>query len=1381
MNRPESDRRVCEQCGALLTRHLRDGLCSRCIARFSLLDAEEGEGGPVTDNQSSVVSSEGEHVGGERSKLEGQESGGRGERPQEVPHPPFKVRFGDYELLEEIAHGGMGVVYRARQVSLNRTVAVKMLLFGQFAGKTAFERFRAEAQTAAQLQHPNIVAIHEIGETDGQPYFSMDYVAGRNLADLVRDRPMAAPHAAVYVRKIALAVQYAHTQGVLHRDLKPANVLIDEADEPRVTDFGLARRLVGDSELTLTGQVVGSPNFMPPEQGAGKKARLGPASDVYGLGALLYCLLTARPPFVAETFEATLEQVLHTEPVAPRQLNPGLPLDLETICLKCLEKDPARRYASAAELADELDRFLKGDPIHARPIGSVGKLWRWCRRKPAVARMAGGSLVAVLVVSAIAAWRVGRAREQQRRETYYAAVALADKFIQEGGTDRAMDLLLQCPEEFRHWEWGYLVAQCHQELLSIDSHTNRIPDHVYSYIGNVAFDITGRFLITHGFDRRIKIWSALTGREVAQLQTTNLSGTSWALHPSGPFLAVGTSNGLVRCLDLEARREFAVLSRAGTSETAATDAAIEIGEVTSMAYAPDGTALAAATASGTVTVWEVGAGRERWTTSFPVRSPEVRFTTNGNRLVVKGHLGAWWLSPTTGSVLKSEQLDSLRYWEMFVSPDGDSVVTFGTEGEVELRVAGGAPRRLGTSSGDQVSSSRRVFFSRDGRLFCTGGDRGTARVFRMPSGEEMLSLPERVHFANFSPGGRRLVVLTADRRVQVWDLERRAKAMTLRGHLMLVECAEFAPDGGRIATADQNGVVKIWPGSPGRAAWANGPWPHCFRTSPDGRFVVGNCVVGRMKIWDPDSGRLVRTLRARFDKPVQSDLSPDGKSIVTAALDPIARVWDLASGSLAGTYQGHTNGLCCVRFSHDGRFLATSDTVGIVKLWDVASRSQRLSLETGMLRVWGIEFNKPCDRAVVTSWGCRAFVWNLNSGQVERWLPGPAAALGSFFAPDGQTLVVFAMDGSIRVYDTVSWKVKTILKSRGRGTSGLDFTPDSRRMAVPSADHASFGFDAGVLQIWDAEHWREIVAIRSEVDQFGEARFIKPDGLRLVVPNSDGMVYQFEAFPWRAREYAGLPGATFGERIRAYATDYWRRRLAKEQEAVGLGSAEDDAGPWIDDLCSIPRASRCEARQIDLSLHYNLRLDANLDLYHNPADVDLTLAQFPTGSIDLLGVRFDARGVVLARAFDPIGGVIAQERWAPFPVRVEGIHVDQQARRLHVLHGVCLGLAQNFKEGTMVGSYVWHFEDGTIHEEPIVYGRDLRDWLIPDTEPPAELGRGRIGWIGDSPFAKKSAARMRVYLTTYANPRPDLKVSHIDFVSSMTQAAPFLIAMTVEP
>ncbi|HEY5911088.1 MAG TPA: protein kinase [Verrucomicrobiae bacterium] len=1290
--------------------------------------------------------------------------------------------FGDYRLEGELGRGGMGVIYRAQQLSLNRAVALKMILAGPLGSAEFGRRMRVEAEAAAGLDHPNIVPIYEVGEHEGQPFYTMRLVEGTNLAQALKQGPFEPRRAAELMATVARAIQHAHERGVLHRDLKPSNILLDLHDQPHVTDFGLAKIVHADSTLTLSQAGLGTPSYMAPEQAAGGSRNLTTAADVYSLGAILYELLTNRPLFHAETPLQVLQQVVDRQPEPPSRINPRIDLDLETICLKCLEKEPPQRYSSAAELADELGRYLRTEPIQARPIGLMGKGWRWCRRKPALAGMGAAALALVLIVSAIALWRVGRSRQQERRETYYSSVALADKFIQEGATDRAMELLLQCPEEFRHWEWGYLVAQCHQDILTIDGPTNRLPDPAYSYIKDLSFDAMGRHLVAYGADRRIKVWDAFTGRELPGTKATNMSGTSWALHPTRPSLAVGMSKGVVRCLDLEVGRELAVLSPRGASETGVTGTRPGNEEVTGVAYSPDGSAVAAATVSGCVSLWESQSGRERWCVSIPARSPEVRFTTDGKRLIVKGHLVVWRLNPTTGSTLKSEQLDPLKYWEIFVSPDGNFVITFSAAGELELRDAEGTPRRLGTMMGDHADLSRRAFFSSDSRLFCTGGDRGTARVFRAPSGEEVLSIPDRVHSASFSPDGGRLVILTADRSVQVWDLERRAKAMTLRGHLMVVECAAFSPDGSRVATADLNGVVKIWPGSPGRSAWVNGPWPHCFKSSPDGRLVVGNCLVGRMKVWDPETGHLLRTIRSRCDKPIQSDLSPDGKLMVTAALDPVARVWEVATGNLVETYLGHTNGLVCVRFSHDGRFLATSDNAGGVRLWDVGSHSPRLSLETGMPCAWGIEFDAPCDRAVVTGWGGHALVWNLKSGLVEHRLGESVGTAASFFSPDGQTLAVTTMDGGILVYETTTWKLKQVLKSRGRGTSSLGFSPDGRRMAVPSADHPAFGFDAGVLQIWDAEHWREITGIRSELDQFGDARFIGPEGLRLVVPNSDGMVYQFEAFPWRTSAYSKFPGATLGDRIRAYAKDYWQRRLAKEGEASKLSETERETSPWVDDLCLAPRSPRCEARQIDLSKHYNLRLDANIELFYNPADVDFNLSQFPAGCVELLGVPFDARGVLMARAFDPLRSrQQAEERWEPLPVRVEGIPVNQHAQKLHVLHGARLVWTTDLKDGTPVGAYVWHFEDGTTHEEPIIYGCHLRNWWVPDTEPPVDLERGRIAWVGNTPFARKYGARLRVYLTTYANPRPDLKVSHIDFVSKMTQAAPFLIALTTEP
>lgn len=371
--------RNCPQCGAALTAEAPEGLCPACMMKAGLAS------GGLNPNAATVGSS-----------------------PTQAINPEAGVRvryFGDYELLEEIARGGMGIVYKARQVSLKRPVALKMILAGEFATEAELKRFRTEAEAAANLQHPNIVAIHEIGEHNGQHYFSMDYVEGRNLAELTNGQPMQAQRAAGYVKTIAEAIHFAHQRGTLHRDLKPQNVLIDTSDRVRITDFGLAKQTQRESSLTQTGVVMGSPSYMPPEQATGRHDQVGPHSDVYSLGAVLYELLTGRPPFLAESAMATMMKVVEQEPASPRKLNPHVPPDLETICLKCLEKRPERRYSSARALAEELDRFLRHEPIQARPASALRKAVSWSRRHRALMTAAVSAVVLLLAGLAYGLWQ----------------------------------------------------------------------------------------------------------------------------------------------------------------------------------------------------------------------------------------------------------------------------------------------------------------------------------------------------------------------------------------------------------------------------------------------------------------------------------------------------------------------------------------------------------------------------------------------------------------------------------------------------------------------------------------------------------------------------------------------------------------------------------------------------------------------------------------------------------------------------------------------------------------------------------------------------------------------------------------------------------------
>ncbi len=311
--------------------------------------------------------------------------------------------LGDYELLEELGRGGMGVVFKARQQSLNRLVAVKMILAGRLASPQDVKRFRAEAEAAAALDHPGIIPIYEVDEVGGQHFFSMAYVEGENLAAHVRMTPMLPRLAAEVIGKLAEAVEYAHQRGIIHRDLKPGNVLMDASGQPRITDFGLAKRVTPGDSASSSGDVCGTVSYMPPEQAEGKADKLGPPTDVYALGATLYCLLTGRPPFQSANPLDTLLQVVQQEPVPPRQLNGSIPVDLETICLKCLQKEPQRRYVTAALLGEDLRRFLRDEPILARPPSAGEQLRRWSRRHPglALSMLITGSAVTTLLLGSV--------------------------------------------------------------------------------------------------------------------------------------------------------------------------------------------------------------------------------------------------------------------------------------------------------------------------------------------------------------------------------------------------------------------------------------------------------------------------------------------------------------------------------------------------------------------------------------------------------------------------------------------------------------------------------------------------------------------------------------------------------------------------------------------------------------------------------------------------------------------------------------------------------------------------------------------------------------------------------------------------------------------
>jgi hypothetical protein len=477
------------------------------------------------------------------------------------------VQLPGYDIIRELGRGGMGVVYQARQVALNRTVAVKMILAGAHAGEANLARFLTEAEAVAQLQHPHIVQIFEIGRHEGLPYFTLEFVPGGSLADKVRDHPLPAREAAQLVEQLAKGVAYAHQRGIIHRDLKPENVLLAEDGTPKITDFGLAKRVAVEpgaaspgSGLTATGAVLGTPSFMAPEQAGGKPSAIGPAADIYALGAILYRLVTGRPPFQAATPLDTILQVVSDDPLAPRQLAPKCPRDLETICLKCLQKEPRKRYASAANLSEDLRRFQSSEPIQARPVGRLERAVKWARRNPGVFRwmvaFAAVCLLFSVIVLAFAVRIVGladfatrqandlkeinldlyaarddalskakTAREAQHlteRANYFNSIGLAHQLWLANSVERAQKVLEGCPRELRHWEWDYLNRLVHAgELTTYRGHQGVIHNLVYAPTGT-------SILSTNGMGE-VRCWSAATG------------ATQWQAVPKVPIARQGDS------------------------------------------------------------------------------------------------------------------------------------------------------------------------------------------------------------------------------------------------------------------------------------------------------------------------------------------------------------------------------------------------------------------------------------------------------------------------------------------------------------------------------------------------------------------------------------------------------------------------------------------------------------------------------------------------------------------------------------------------------------------------------------------------------------------------------------------------------------------------
>lgn len=1057
--------KTCPDCGSPIPPDAERGLCPRCV--FGLAGAQDGQA-QLTQESATPVDDGPTRVSG---PAEGS--------PVSTEGAPSLGTFGDYQLLEEIARGGMGVVYRARQKSLGRMVAVKTILAGQFAGKQIAQRFRSEAGAAAVLQHPNIVAVHEVGVHEGVHFFSMDYVSGPNLAQLVGNRPLLAPQAARYTQHIAEAIHYAHQQGILHRDLKPSNVLIDPAtDQPRVTDFGLAKRLDTESSLTVSGQVLGSPNFMPPEQAGGRKDKVGRTSDVYGIGGILYYLLTARAPFQGETLEGVITQVIHSEPISPRLLNPAVPRDLETICLKCLGKEPDKRYATAKDLADDFTRFLKHEPIHARPVGISGKTWRWCRRRPALASLTAAVFVLLLTLgigAPIVAFRIDRDRAQLERQVYAADIRRAHADLENGYLEGARQRLrkylpLGASRELRGFEWRLLWDW------------TRPGEHSIQWQGTAKLNASSlspdgtRLALVEG-DFTIHVLELPSARHLKTLTgfTTRIGVLGISFSPNGKWLAA--KGGKLRVWSTDTWAEVTAPIQGADPMVSPCDA---------VAFSPDSTTIAMRALEGGAGVWST----ESWKrlTDIPSANPVyprafaqlMAYSRDGKLLAASDfnairilragsfefvtNLGPATLTP----VFFHDTVQALGWSSNHLAAGyRDGTLAIWDSSTWRLRAAFKAHPRGWLQALD---------FSPDGKLLATGGGDDVIKLWSVARFAASTGPGEKPHASaslighgngllalKFLAAGDRLISSSQDGTLRLWSNWRLDEGSVLAGTQFP---SGYQSNGMALVCLHTDGTHQLWDPRSRRSLgpltlppYDSNVFPSIL--SPDGD-TLALCSSNRLSLWSVSR----QSELAVFDTtPSQVAFSPAGDWVAAAteeSKDSFLQAWDIRS-----SLEVFRSKECVTSFafSPDGHWLAMSPSAGGVTLWDI--KAKRLRTIDGLRGKYQFVSFSPDSRMLAVHGGHVALsrsIWlvNLPSGRVSGPLSAPAMLSSSVFTPDGRTLISRDADNNITFWNIVTQQ-ELMTVARPSSFNFLVLSPDGNSLALKApADRA----DIGQVEIW---------------------------------------------------------------------------------------------------------------------------------------------------------------------------------------------------------------------------------------------------------------------------------------------------------------------------
>jgi WD40 repeat protein len=1020
--------------------------------------------------------------------------------------PPKALSFGDYEVLGEIDRAGMGVVYRARRVSLNKVVALKMIRDDELASPDDVQRFHREAENVAALDHPNIVPIYDFGEHEGRPFFSMKLVEGGSLAQHVRRFAGKPRDVARLMEIVARAVHYAHQRGILHRDLKPANILLEitedtEAAEkgqeapsrgknvraasefsvssvvPMVADFGLARRLDGVGGLPASGVIEGTIPYMAPEQTAGTKG-LSTAADVYGLGAVLYELLTGRRPFQGANPLEVLSQVREKEPAAPRGIDRKVNRDLEVICLKCLHKQPAKRYGSAQGLADDLRRFTEGRPIKARRVRWPERAAKWARRRPAVAALLTATVLLALLGGAGVGWKWWEAEtalQKVNAELYRSRINRADGYITARQNSLADKELDECPEALRGFEWYYLKRLCRRNVVVLPGE-DVAPNGRAARVRGLQYSPDGRLLATASADGRVNVWDPIKGRLLwTRVGHSGPANAVCFCAQRGRLLVVSAGEDqAVRVWEADGGKKIQELPGAGSL----------------MAGSRDGRRIASA-----------GFGQ----------SVALRQAVDGSDEVFRKDPG--------GDI----PLGKTSALGLAMSPDGRYLAACGGEAMVQVWDLE-AHEQLPLPAADDAARLKNVAwaiaFSPDGALLAAASFQPVVWDLKAPSTPRSFPEPGDLNCAAlaFSPDGNLLAGTYRDGLVRVWDAHSGMIVVTRwkpEGHDLVAFSPgdECHPGGQYLALTRRQDVtieeIDPEPTPRSRVLSGGGPkqdaWGLAF--GPDGRLA--SRADDEVTFWDVDAGASRPTARVKMNAaaPPGANLTFVGNDRLFCGRDggPLWE-WDTAEGKHADPAIPAKDVRSCAA-NGEGQTLATTDGGGGVTLWDLANGSRRLDIRVGSGKIQALAFRPHGRQLASCGSGGAVTLWNADDGAKVRTFSGHTSMVtGVSFSPDGARMATCGADLTVRVWDPENGE-KPLFTLRGHigSVAGVAFSP------VGPPRIASCGTD-GLVKLWDAERGQELLTLTGHGGPVQCVAF-SPDGRLLATCSRDGTVRVWDARP----------------------------------------------------------------------------------------------------------------------------------------------------------------------------------------------------------------------------------------------------------------------------